>query len=399
MTKISKRGTATTLVHSGRHPRDNHGVINPPVYRASTIAQPNFAAWKESRKPDYKGYRYGLVGTPTTRYFEEALIAIYNAAGAIPVGSGLSAITTALLACLKPGDHLLMTDSAYVPSRNFCEGMLKDLGIETTYYDPRVGAGIADLMRPETKVVFTESPGSMTFEIQDIPAIAGAAHAGGAIVILDNTWASALCLAPFELGVDVVVEAVTKYIAGHSDVIMGAIISGDAASHDLMYKAARQLGQFAAPDDLYLAQRGLRTMEVRMQRNAETSIQMAKWLETRPEVSCVLHPALESHPDHALWKRDFTGAAGLFSFVLQPCSDAALTALLDGLELYGMGASWGGYESLVIPQFPATARSATEWTEPGQLLRIHTGLEDPEDLIADMGAGLDRLRDVQAAGA
>ena len=381
----------------GAIPHENHGVVNPAVYHASTILQPTLDAFEASRRPGWTGYRYGRAGTPTSRAFEEAVTEVYGAAGTVAVSSGLAAITNALLAVVAPGRHLLMTDNVYGPARRFCDAFLARFGVETTYFDPAAGAGIADLFRPETVAVYAEAPGSQTFEMSDIPAIAAAARARGAAVLMDNTWASAVCFDPFAKGVDIVVEAVTKYICGHSDVMMGVIVANDAWAGPTRDMAKLQ-GDSCGPDDLYLAQRGLRTLAARMERNGANGLALARWLESRPEVARVLHPALPSHPGHALWKRDFAGASGLFSFVLREgYPRAALAAMLDGLELYGMGASWGGYESLIVPANPAASRTATTWDEPGQLLRVHAGLEDIDDLVADLGAGLDRLSAVAAA--
>lgn len=398
MDDLKRMASATRLVHAGRHPHDNHGVVNPPVYHASTILQPSLAVWEASRKPDFTGYRYGRAGTPTSRSFEEAVADLYGAADAVAVSSGMAAIACALMAVLKAGDHLLVSDSAYFPTRKFCDQMLARYGVETTYYDPRIGAGIADLLRPNTRAVYTEAPGSLTFELQDIPAIAAAAHAHGAVVLTDNTWGTALHFDAFAKGVDIVVEAVTKYICGHSDVMMGVIASTKTyagAVRDMV----RLHGNCSGPDDLYLAQRGLRSMAVRLKQNEANGLALAGWLETRPEVSKVLHPGLPSHPDHALWRRDFTGACGLFAFVLKPVPRAALAAFLDGLKLYGMGASWGGFESLILPGDPKALRTATAWDEPGQLLRIHAGLEDIDDLKRDLEAGFERLAAAAQAAA
>ncbi|MEQ8397099.1 cystathionine beta-lyase [Thalassobaculum sp.] len=388
----------TRLVHAGRHPHDNHGVVNPPVYHASTILQPSLAVWEASRKPDFQGYRYGRAGTPTSRSFEEAVADLYGAADAVAVSSGMAAIACALMAVLKAGDHVLMTDSTYFPTRKFCDQMLSRYGVETTYYDPRIGAGISALLKPNTRAVYTEAPGSLTFEMQDIPAIAEAAHAHGAVVLTDNTWGTALHFDAFAKGVDIVVEAVTKYICGHSDVMMGMIASTQEYAGTVR-DMVRLHGNCCGPDDLYLAQRGLRSMAVRLKQNEANGLELARWLEGRPEVSQVLHPGLPSHPDHALWQRDFTGACGLFAFVLKPVPRAALAAFLDGLGLYGMGASWGGFESLILPGDPKALRTATTWDDPGQLLRIHAGLEDVADLIADLDAGFERLNAAAQAAA
>lgn len=380
----------TRLAHAGRSPHDHHGVVNPPVYHASTIMQPSLAAWEATRQPGYDGYSYGRNGTPTTRAFETAIADIYGADDAVAVSSGLAAITVAITAHTKAGDHVLVTDSAYFPCRKFCDNVLKKYGVTTTYYDPTIGAGIAELMRPETSLIVTEAPGSLTFEMQDIPAIVAAAHARGAKVMTDNTWATALYFNPLDHGVDVVVEAATKYISGHSDILIG-LVAGRGPDTPALRATARFLGNCSGPDDLYLAQRGLRTMAVRLERNQANGLALAHWLQARPEVARVLHPALPDDPGHALWKRDFSGASGLFSILLHPVAKPALAAFLDGLKLFGIGASWGGYESLILPSDPRALRTATVWDAPGQLLRIHAGLEDPGDLIADLAAGFERL--------
>ena len=391
MASLKRFSKRTKIAHSGRHPHANHGVVNPPVYHASTILQPSLDAYEAARKPGWVGYRYGRSGTPTTRSFEEAVTEIYGAAGTVAVSSGLAAITNALLACVKTGDHILVMDNSYGPARRFANTFLTRFGVKTTYFDPAIGGQISSLFQKNTVAVYTETPGSQTFEMSDIPAIAEAAHEKGAVVLMDNTWASAAYFDAFNKGVDIVVEAVTKYICGHSDVMMGVIIANEEWAEPTR-DMAKLNGDSVGPDDLYLAQRGLRTMAVRMEQNQANGIALAEWLMTREEVKRVLHPALPSNPGYALWKRDFTGASGLFGFVLnEGYPRAALAAMLDGLELYGMGASWGGYESLIIPVNPANFRTATTWNEPGQLLRVHAGLENIEDLIADLGAGLDRL--------
>jgi cystathionine beta-lyase len=381
-----KQKPDTLIVTAGRDPEANFGVVNPPVYHASTILYPSVKVLKERSQL----LSYGRRGTPTTFALQDAIAAIEGGYKTLLTPSGLSAVTVALLSHLKTGDHLLMVDSVYAPSRHFCDTILKRQGIEVEYYDPRIGGGIADLMKPNTAVVFAESPGSVTFEVQDISAIAKAAHAGGALVMIDNTWASPLFFKPFEHGADISIQAITKYICGHSDVMMGSITANERAwAATLAGHGA--LGQCAAPDDVYLALRGLRTLSVRLERHMKTGIALARWLEARPEVARVIHPALENHPDHALWKRDFRGASGLFSIVLKPCPDAALAAMLDDLEFFGMGYSWGGFESLIIPQDVSANRTATKAAFEGPVLRLHAGLEDIGDLIADLEAGFSRL--------
>tara|TARA_Y100000588_G_scaffold206215_2_gene220049 strand:+ start:663 stop:1856 length:1194 start_codon:yes stop_codon:yes gene_type:complete len=394
MTVKNNNRFRTNLVHAGRDPHNNHGVVNPPVYHASTILQPSLDKFEAARRPDWQGYRYGRSGTPTSKYFEDALAAIYNGAGAVSVSSGLAAITNAILTCVKPGDHILVTDNVYGPTRRFCREFLEKFGVETTFFDPLLGTNIKALMKPNTVAVYTEAPGSQTFEMCDIPVIADTAHQCGAAVIMDNTWASAMYFDPFEKGVDIVVEAVTKYICGHSDVMMGAIIA-NAEWAQATRNTAKMHGNASGPDDIYLAQRGLRTMAVRMAQNGKNGLTLAEWLKSRTEVKKVLHPALPSDPGNKIWRRDFSGASGLFSFILQEgYTREALAAMLDGLELYGMGASWGGFESLIVPANPGENRTATKWNEKGQLLRVHAGLEDIDDLIADLGAGLDRLTEI-----
>jgi cystathionine beta-lyase len=381
-----KQKQDTRIVTLGRDPEANFGVVNPPVYHASTILHPDLKTVRQRSQP----YTYGRRGTPTTAALQQAVAGLEEGYNTLLTPSGLAAVSVALLSHLKTGDHLLMVDSVYGPSRHFCDTILKRNGVEVTYYDPRIGAKIAELMKPNTAVVFAESPGSVTFEVQDVPALAKAAHGGGAKLLLDNTWASPLFFKPFEHGVDVSIQAITKYLCGHSDVMMGSITTTEEA-----WKATLAghgaIGMSVAPDDVYLVLRGLRTLSVRLERHMKSGIALARWLGARPEISRVIHPALESHPDHALWKRDFSGASGLFSIVLKPCSETALAAMLDGLELFGMGYSWGGYESLIIPQDLKGNRTATSPDHEGPLLRLHAGLEDIDDLIADLDAGLARL--------
>ncbi|MBO6783663.1 MAG: cystathionine beta-lyase [Alphaproteobacteria bacterium] len=387
MTKKSGVRDETLLASGGRDPESNHGIVNPPVYHASTVTRPTLAEWQNR---DYtKDVVYGRMGTPTQKALEEAVALVEGGDRAIAVSSGLASITIALSAFVEQGDHLLVTDSAYFPTRNFCNNVLAKYGVETTYYDPLIGGGIADLIRDNTKVVFTEAPGSQTFEVQDIPAIAEAAHARGAVVINDNTWGTPLYFKSFERGIDVSVHAATKYIVGHSDAMLGVIVTTDA-HYERILNNFRYWGQHAAPDDCYLGLRGLRTMSVRLKQHHENALVIANWLKTRPEVSRVLYPALPDDPGHTLWKRDFEGACGLFGVVLDKHYDEdTLAKMLDGLELFAMGASWGGYESLILPGKPV--RTATSWNAEGTLLRLHVGLEHPDDLIADLEAGLQRL--------
>jgi cystathionine beta-lyase len=380
----------TLIAHAGLDPHGNHGVVNPPVYHASTILKPTLAEWQATSRPDYAGYTYGRAGTPTTRAFEQAMEWLYDCHTAVALSSGLGAIALALLSLTKTGDHVLVSDSVYYPCRRLCRTVLKQYGVEVSFYDPLIGAGIADLIRPETVLVCTEAPGSLTFEMQDIPAIVAAAHGKGVKVMIDNTWATALYFNPFKHGVDVVVEAATKYVAGHSDVMMGVVLAGPDLGPKLR-AAANTLGYCSGPDDLYLALRGLRTMAVRLARQQETGLALAHWLASRPEVARVLHPGLPGDPGHALWRRDFTGASGLFSVVLHPVEEARLAAFVDGLRYFGLGASWGGYESLVMPGDPRSLRSVTSWDDPGPLLRFHAGLEHPGDLIEDLAEGFRRM--------
>jgi cystathionine beta-lyase len=374
------------VVHTGRDPFAHHGFVNTPVYRGSTVLFKTI----ESFEKRAQRYVYGRRGTPTSEALEEAIATLEGGARTVLAPSGAAAIASALLAFTKAGDHILVGDSVYLPTRKICGGTLKRFGVETTYYDPTIGAGIADLMRPNTTVVFTESPGSLTFEVQDIPAIAAAAHKGGAIVMMDNTWGTPLYFKPFAHGVDLSIQAGTKYIVGHADAMLGAV-TASAALAKTMVDEIQGLGICAGTEEMYLGLRGVRTLQVRLERHWHSGLEIAAWLERRPEVSRVLHPALPSHPQHALWKRDFTGACGLFSIVLKPCSKPALAAMVEGLELFGMGASWGGFESLVLPFDAAHARTATRWQTEGPTLRFHIGLEDVDDLKADLEAGFARL--------
>jgi cystathionine beta-lyase len=380
-------GKRTRLVHAGRQPFENFGFVNTPIYRGSTVLSPDMEALY-ARKARFI---YGTKGTPTTEALENAWSEIAGAAGTVLTPSGLSAITVAILSVVKVGDHILVTDSVYRPTRNFCDTVLSRLGVETTYYDPLVGAAIGSLMGPNTRVVFVEAPGSQSFEMQDIPAIAEVAHARGACVIMDNTWATPLFFTPHERGIDLAVEAGTKYLSGHSDLLLGMV----SATADYWPRLRETFDTFAicaGAEDVFLGLRGLRTMELRLCEAERQGLALADWLASRPEVSRVLNPALADDPGHAIWQRDFLGASGLFSIILKPASRAAVGAMLDHLELFGLGYSWGGYESLIIPFDCRTYRTATQWNPEGPALRFAVGLEDIEDLKADLDRGFARLR-------
>jgi cystathionine beta-lyase len=388
---ISER---TRLVHAGREPFEQHGFVNTPIYRGSTVLYPTTEDLLHRRGR----YSYGTKGTPTTNSLETAWTELTGAAGTVLAPSGLAAVTVALLSCLKAGDHLLMTDSVYLPTRQFCNGVLKNFGVETTYYDPQIGAGIEALIRPNTTAVFTEAPGSQSLEMQDIPAIAEVAHRHGAVVLMDNTWATPLLFPPHERGVDIAIEAGTKYLSGGSDLLLG-MVSANERCFKRLRETYDSFAMCPGPEDVFLGLRGLRTMALRLREHGNQALEMARWLDARPEVARVLHPALEAYPGHDIWKRDFKGSSGLFSIVLQPCSDRALAAMLDGLSLFGMGYSWGGFESLVIPFNCATYRTATKWEPGGHSLRFHIGLEDLDDLKRDLDAGFARLREMDAEAA
>ena len=381
---------STRLVHAGRNPNANFGVVNPPVYHASTITFPSVAALEASDRDQLDGTHYGRLGTPTTFALEEAVAALEGSERAVILPSGAAALASTFLAFVQAGDHVLVADTVYYPTRRLCGDLLARFGVEAEFYDPAIGVGIAARIRPNTRIVFVESPGSLTFEVQDVPAIAQAARAAGVLVAMDNTWSAGLFFKPFEHGVDLSIQAGTKYIVGHSDAMLGTIALGE--EHYAKVKmTANYFGYSTAPDDCYLALRGIRTLDVRLRRHEENALRVAQWLTDRPEVAKVLHPALPSCPGHDLWKRDFTGASGLFGVVLNEAPKAALDAMLDGMEWFAMGYSWGGFESLILPTHPGTSRSATTWKPKGPTLRLHVGLEDPDDLIADLEAGFARL--------
>jgi len=385
----------TTVVHSGLHPERHHGAVNPPVFHASTILSENVAEFRRRRQNwilEQPGTYYGRFGTPTIEALQEAIAALEGGHRTVVYPSGLAACAGALLAFLSAGDQLLMSDTVYGPTRNFATGFLKRFGVSTTFFDPLAGPSIDSLIRSETRVIYLESPGSLTFEVQDVPAIAEAAHRRGITVIADNTWGTPLYFKPFAHGVDVSVQAATKYIVGHSDAMLGAITCTKEAWPRLR-RSTHELGQTAGPDDVYLGQRGLRTLAVRLKQHWKAGVALAEWIARQPEVERVLHPALPGDPGHAIWKRDFTGACGLFGVVLKEgITERALGAMIDGLELYGIGSSWGGFESLIVPFDPRETRTATQWPHRGPCFRIHAGLENVEDLIADLEAGFERLR-------
>lgn len=379
----------TVLTHAGRNPGANRGYVNTPVYRGSTIVFPTLDALEDPTPR----YDYGRTGNPSSAAVEDIVTELEGAAGTLLAPSGLSAISLALMTVLKAGDELLVSDSAYQPTRRVSDGVLSRFGVAVRYYDPRLGARIADLFTDKTRAIFAESPGSLTFEVQDLPAIAAAARPRGIAVVVDNSWATPLFYRPLALGADIVVHAGTKMFVGHSDTMIGT-----ASATPQWMKALKdthlRLGLCASPDDCFITARGLRTLGVRMREHSAHSTEIAAWLEKQPGVARVIHPALLSHPDHAIWKRDFTGAGSVFSIELEPKTRTALAAMVDHLELFGMGWSWGGYESLALPIHPEKARSATKWSAAGPMLRLHIGLEAVEDIKADLAAGLARYRAV-----
>ena len=381
----------TRLIHTGSDPINQKGAINPPVYRASTVIFPTVKAMEDAQKKKFDTTFYGVHGTPTTFALEDAMTELEGGYRAVSVSSGLAAITTALITFLKSGDHLLMVDTVYGPTRNFCDTTLRNFGITTTYYDPLIGEKIKNLIKTETKVIFTESPGSYTFEIQDIPAIVNVAHKHDIKVMIDNTWSAGYYFKPFDHDVDISIQATTKYQAGHADVILGHIIAQTKQDWLKLKMTTGTLGQAVSPDVCYLALRGVRTLSVRIEEHQKNAIEVANWLNKRPEVETVLHPAFPSCPGHEIWQRDFIGSSGLFSIVLKDFSMEQVNAMLDDMDYFAMGYSWGGYESLIVPCDPTKIRSATKWNASGPLLRIHVGQEDVQDLIQDLERGLSRL--------
>lgn len=390
------------VVHAGRKPEEQSGTVNPPIYQTSTLLFPTVADYRAAEKG--KAYHplsehlksdasYAITGTRTTAALAEAIAKLEGGDATLIFPSGLAAITVTLMSLLSAGDHVLILDSVYGPTRRFCTKELKRINVEVTYYDPLIGAGIADLIKDNTKLILLESPGSLTFEIQDVPAIVKAAKAKkpDIITVIDNSWATPLYFKPFKHGVDVSIQAATKYINGHSDILMG-MVTANEPHISTIFQYYRDFGMSSSPYECYLVQRGLRSMVARLERHARSALRIAEWLEGRKEVKRVIYPALPSHPQHAIWKRDFTGACGLLTFVLHTVPVEAVERMIDGLEFFGIGASWGGYESLAIHFDPRAVRTATQWKEEGRCVRIHVGLEDPEDLIQDLEKGLERLR-------
>jgi cystathionine beta-lyase len=376
----------TRLVHLGRDPEAQHGFVNAPIYRGSTVLFPTV----EELLAYDKDFTYGRRGTPTVKALCSAMTALEGGHKSWVTPSGLSAVTAVLMAFVEAGDEILITDSVYEPARRVSGRLLGKLGVKARFYDPAIGAGIADLITERTKLVIAESPGSQTFELQDLSAIAGACRASNVWLAFDNTWATPLYFKPLAHGADISIQAATKYVVGHADAMLGIVTANERAT-PYFTKVHEDLGLCGGPEDCFLALRGLRSMGVRLARHQASAIEIARWLENRPEVARVLHPALPSHPGHDLWRRDFTGSSGLFSMILKPTSENAIAAMLNGLALFGMGYSWGGYESLIVPFDPTRYRTATKWNADGPALRLHIGLDDPADLKADLEAGFRRL--------
>ena len=385
-----KRRPATQVAHLGRDPRQHLGAVNTPVYRATTILFDTVAELEAAERGEYRGITYGLHGLPTVTDLQAAMAQLEGGYAALAVPSGLAAITLALLGTTRAGDHVLVTDAVYGPTRRFCDNQLKRFGVEVSYYDPLAGTAVERQFRSNTRVVFAESPGSLTFEVQDVPAIAEVAHAKGALVMLDNTWATPLGFPAFARGVDISLHAGTKYLGGHSDVLIGLVVCSEAAYRGL-HRLWTDMGVSASSDDAFLALRGLRTLAVRLERHTQNALTIAQWLREQPEVDEVIFPALPGSRGHELWQRDFTGACGLFGVILKPVAKARVDAMLDGLQLFKMGWSWGGFESLIIPANVERAKRTIRWDAGGPYLRLHVGLESVDDLIADLAAGFERL--------
>jgi cystathionine beta-lyase len=385
-----KQGQETIIAHCGRSPEKHYGAVNTPVYRASTILFPTLA---ELDAKDGAKLRYGRRGTPTTHSLEDAICALEEADAALVAPSGVMALSVVLMSFADQGAHFLVSDNSYGPTRKFCSQLLSRFGVETTYYDPAIGAGIEELIRPETRLIWMESPGSQTFEVQDVLAIASIARKKGVVTAIDNTWSGGYFCKPLRQGVDISLQAGTKYISGHSDIMLGTIAC-TAAVYDRLRETYLRFGVCVSPDDAFLAMRGIRTLGVRMRQHEANAHAVADWLETRNEVIRIMHPGRASDPYHDVWKRHFTGSSGLFGFVIRETDRAVLARMFDGFTLFGMGSSWGGFESLMVPSNPSVYRTATQWSPGGQTIRIHVGLEDPADLIDEIQAGFARLKNV-----
>jgi len=383
----------TKLVHLGRGPSSFEGTVNLPVYRASTILSADMDSYihRFDDEKNLTDITYGARGTQNSRALGEAIADLEGGHGTIVTTSGLSAISVTLGALVSAGDHILISDSVYGPTRTFCNQVLSRYGVTTEYYSPDIGDAIAELIQKNTRLVFMEAPGSLTFEMQDIPGITRAAKEKGVLTVMDNTWATPVFFRPLEHGVDISIQAGTKYIAGHSDLVIGMVTSSSEAIHRMLVSQAHNLGDAASPDDCYLALRGLRTLSVRLYRQQESTLKVATWLADQPQVYRVLYPALADDPGHALWKRDFKGASSLFGLAMHSEDETAVKAMADSLEYFQIGSSWGGYESLIAFNHMPVARERVSWTEKPFMLRVHIGLEDPEDLIADLTQGLARI--------
>lgn len=381
----------TFLVHGGRNPLLQEGAVNPPVYHASTIIYPDAKALRHGAATPLEGFRYGRFGTPLSFALEEAVAELEGGYKAVSVPSGLAAITATLLSFAEAGDHILVSDSVYFPTRKFCDQTLKNFGVETEYYDPWLGAGIKERIRPNTRLIYVEAPGSLTFEIQDIPAIAKEAKSQNVLVVMDNTWATPLFFKPFSHGVDVSIQAATKYIVGHADAMLGLITAKDEATWLKIKKKVMELGLCAGSEECFLGLRGLRTLGVRLRQHQENALRLAQWLESQPQVLKVLHPALPSCPGHEIWQRDFLGSSGLFGIILKTEDPGTIDKVLNKIKPFSLGYSWGGFESLAIPLDPGICRAASQWEAGGLGIRLHVGLEDLTDLKQALGRGLKEL--------
>ncbi|MBI1276132.1 cystathionine beta-lyase [bacterium] len=395
---MSDYSSQTQCVRLGRAPEKHHGAVNIPPYYQSTRMFPTLEALETARFGDADNPPYGTCGTPTTLALRHALAELEGAKHAWLSPSGLTAVTAAILAVVKSGDHILIPDTSYGPTRHFAKDALARFGVTADVYDPMLGADIARVMKPNTRLVVVESPGSITMEVQDIPAIAAVAHKAGALVLADSTWAAPLLWKPFDLGVDISAWAATKYAGGHADVLMGVVSARDDAVLEQISNQHAEMGLCSNGQDAYLVLRGLRTLHVRMKQHEKAALEMATWLQTLPQVERVLHPALPSCPGHEVWKRDFSGSNGLFSILIKDAPKAAIANMLDNMKLFGMGYSWGGFESLILPFKPKTLRTASDWQHDGWLIRLHIGLDNVDDLKQDLLEGFERLEKTVGAG-